>query len=137
MKRLEDILTKGGLVFLFPTGGADFNGGPFVFKSGFAHILKLLKPEQMVYAFHVSPEDVKNAFSGTPSGPRLGSAMIVGKMGLRASQDKWPTIRVDECYTQAQVWQEFLQGIPGSGVTKNERLARQYEKLFGIGRDDS
>lgn len=131
MRRIEEIFAKGGLVFLFPTGGADFNGGPFEFKSGFAYILGLLKPEQMVYAFYISPEDTKKAFSGTPSGPRLGSAMLAGKMGLRAAKEKWPTVRIDERYTTADVWQRSFPSVAGSSTTtKNERLARQFLEMF-------
>jgi hypothetical protein len=130
LRRVEKALVKGGIVFLFPTGGSDIDGRPVEFKSGFAHILKMLKPEQMVYAFNISLEDMRRAIPGTPSGARVGSEMIAGKLGMKPSKDKWPTVRIDERYTTADAWLELVRPIPGSQTTKNERLANQYVQLF-------
>lgn len=130
LRRVEDGLAKGGIVFLFPTGGADFDGGPVEFKSGFAHILKTLRPEQMVYAFNISLEDMKKAIPGVPSGARVGSEMIAGKLGMKPPKDQWPSVRIDERYTTADVWQKSLRQPTGTQTTKNERLANQYVELF-------
>ncbi len=130
LRRAEEVLNTGALVFLFPTGGIERIGGPFEFKGGFSYLLKMLKPEQMVYAFHIVPEDVETIFPGTLRGVQMGAAMMAGKVKLHGPRNTWPTVRIDERYTTADVWQQSLSQVPGSQATKNERLAKQYLDLF-------
>lgn len=133
LRRVGEVLDQGGVVFLFPSGGIERLGKPFEFKGGFGHLLKSLKPEQMVYAFRIDPEDVQNIFPGALRGLQVATAMIAGKMGLKKPPSQWPTVRIDERYTTADMWQKSLQRVPGSGATKNERLTQQYTALFKKG----
>lgn len=130
LRRVEEALRKGGLVFLFPTGGIERLGHPFEFKGGFAHILKTMRPEQMVYTFHVVPEDVHEIFPKTLPGLQMGSAMLVGKLGLQKTRNAWPSVRVDERYTTAEVWQRLLSDQSISKADKNKFLTSHYLDLF-------
>ncbi len=134
-RRIEDILQRGGLVFLFPTGGTDFNGKPIAFKSGFRALIRSLRPEQMVYAFQINTEDFHAAFPIAPSGFVLGSSALVKRAGLVRQHEPFPTVRINERYTTAQEWKDVLK--ESSPLEANERLAKRYLELFKEGDDRS
>lgn len=133
-RRVEAVLARGGLVFLFPTAGSDFNGGPIEFKSGFRYLIKSLRPEQMVYAFQIDTDDLRAAFPRPPSGLALGSGVLAKKMGFRAHGGPRPTVRIDERYTRAQEWQAALQERPD--LEPNTRLTQRYLELFHLDQQE-
>lgn len=131
MEEAQNMMHDGGIVFLFPSGGrAMSTGAEASFQSGFRYLLRDLQSDQMVYAFHIYPEDVQQMI------PRLSRAKLEAEMIARRVGIPFPnsserhSIRIDEEYTRAGWWQDRLRGVEAQRA--NQLATDAYNGLFGV-----
>lgn len=131
MEEAQAMMRGGGTVFLFPSGGQIAStGAEAPFQSGFRYLLRGLRPDQMVYAFHIYSEDVQHMI------PRLSRAKLEAEMIARRFGIPFPnssqrhTIRIDEEYTNAVWWQDQLRGVEAQRA--NQLATDVYNRLFGV-----
>lgn len=128
MEEAQSLMRSGGAVFLFPSGGHDEQGHELPFQSGFRYLLRGLQPEQMVYSFHIYPEDVRQMIPRI-SRAKLEAEMIARRVGMSPPRlSEQHVIRIDEEYTQAGWWQAQLRGVEPQQA--NQVATEVYRRLF-------
>lgn len=136
VKTIQEHIAAGGLVWIFPTGGAPRGSDeePRHFASGFNLILNELAPEDMVYLFHIDHASVRPVAGylriNVPflSGEFLPRFMNVAKMHGPH------TVQIDErCMTAAQ-WKDVAQKT--GKRDRNRALTGFYLQQFGISGDE-
>lgn len=121
---IREHVEKGGVVVLFPTGGADrvdSENPKGDFEAGFSVILRrCLRSTDMVYSFHINPDDIDNAVD--ESVPRVAGVVsaLVLNPGLNINKLKEERIiRVNEDYSQAGIWQTIAKEGGSEGLAEN------------------
>ncbi len=134
MRSISDHIGAGGLVWIFPTGGAQIDRSdppkPVHFASGFDFVLKQLAPEDMVYAFHIDTEDLKPVASV----PNINASFLSGEylpsqLNIAHMREK-RLIKIDEVCTDARDWQTVSEATDRK--ERNEVFTKHYLKLFDI-----
>lgn len=133
MRKIETHQAHGGITFLYPTGGEDavFRNNPDAhFKDGFAFLLEhTLKETDMVYSFHINPEDVAHALSerlrNDLAAPNTGTLdRIIDTSSIHDNT----LIRVKESVLSAEKWRGALQGVVSS--ERNKKLTEYFRAQF-------
>jgi hypothetical protein len=124
-------INSGGLVLIYPSQNdqknIEENGGKMRFKPGFKTILKGLRPEHMVYCFNINSQDAANFNKRHPKFG-LGSELFVHPI-LNPNRIKDPqVVRMDEAYTQAEMWQQAIDASPAENP--DQVLTDRYLSMF-------
>ncbi len=129
-------IENGGLVMLYPSGGADRvnkedkKNEELAFKSGFAAIVKkCLKPTDMIYSFHINTEDIEPIINETVSRHTAMASALATHPALNVNalkDDKG--VRVDEKYSTAEEWQALLGDT--EKAERNKILTDHYSEQF-------
>ena len=137
LSSIRALLLKGGLVWIFPTGGMEINTGnreSIHFASGFALILKELQPADMVYSFHINTQDLLPVGSVA----KINTTFLSGRFlpdELNLARSKNPVrVRIDESFSEAGEWQDLLKSTGKKG--RNEILTAHYLEQFDIEKDE-
>lgn len=135
MRSIKEHVENGGVVIMYPSGGvdrADKENKSLNFQNGFSVIIKrCLKPDNMIYAFHIADEDVESIVEekvsripGIVSAVAIDSALNINQLKERA------TIRVDERYSRAEEWQKVSESAERDN--RNTALTEHFKNNFGI-----
>lgn len=120
LRQARKRLSTGGLVIIFPDGDINKTGHP-QFKSGFAHLLRILSPDDMVYAFRIDESDLnkvrKRIVGATTS-------LVLGTLGVRLPEVE---LQISERYTTAADWQNCMH-TKAKGA--NSLLSAHYAGIF-------
>lgn len=130
-KAIDEIcghIGNGGAFLLFPSGRDEVKYHDRGFQSGFRALIERLNPDAMVYAFHVSPDDIRDMIQRESANPLARLA----RLQLGTHPIPRFTIRLNEAYTTCGDWQENIEGVIGSRA-KNQRLTGRYYELFSQG----
>jgi len=133
IRSIKSHIESGGVVLIYPTGGVDRvnkENKDFTFENGFSVILKrCLKPNDMVYSFHIDENDIKplvdekiSRMPGVISAISLHPSLNVNKLKDEA------VVKVDERYSTAEEWQKVLEDADKE--TKNEMLSKHFTESF-------
>ena len=128
-KEIQDHISKGGVVLIYPSGGNEEKEGTG-FKDGFRVLLRGLKPDQMVYCFNISSQDVSNLSSQYPGISVASEAFLDSVLDIDNNKVAQP-VRIDEAYTKAGEWQKSIEGVPKNETSKV--LTGRYEGMFSGG----
>lgn len=111
---------SGGLIVLYPTAGREGHTLPLVtFRPGFRLLLRLLKPETMVYAAHFNVSHARSP--GVLAG--RATAMVLPKP-LQEVVRKPIVVTVDEQLTTVADW--------SSSLNDDQAVTRRYAQMFNI-----
>lgn len=130
-KKIIKHIKAGGLFVIFPTGGDERDTGSIDFKQGLPHILKYLKPTNMVYSFYVEPGDigeVEKMSGGRPLGV-MSEITVNENVNINRFREK-KEVRVNEAYSQAGEWQEVMRS--GHPFPRAKELTEHYLKKFNV-----
>jgi hypothetical protein len=133
LRSIKTHIEEGGLVILFPTGGADIvskENRRFEFKDGLSVILrKCLKPTDMVYSFWIDPNDIVPLVSEKVT-RHTGAASAFGiheSVNINKLKDE-AEIKVDEMYSKGSDWQSLIG--PAEKEDRNKILEDHYTEQF-------
>jgi len=140
-KKIKKHIEAGGLFLIFPTGGHDYSDNKnreFIFRDGFDFLIKhVLRPEDMVYCFHVDPEDVRSIASERIPRALVGVTELVLPEALNLNTYKeQKVIHMQESYGQAREWQEVSAKSRNNKTDVNRALEEHYMRTFGVTRED-
>ncbi|MFA7309285.1 MAG: 1-acyl-sn-glycerol-3-phosphate acyltransferase [Candidatus Paceibacterota bacterium] len=99
-------IANGGVFLIFPTGG-ESAGSKIDFKPGFTKLLETLKPNDMVYSFHMDSGDVasiESAYAGRSLG--VASAVYLNPALNSNRLRETKSFAVNENYSTAREWQQ-------------------------------
>lgn len=126
-EEMKSHIEKGGLLVLFPTGGAERYSEEFLFKSGFSLLVRdILRPTDMVYACHADEVEAKSLKKQTSM--RLLAALAGLKWQGKALFER-RALHLRESYTTVDMWKSALIGAD-SRREENRRLTKLYSSLF-------
>lgn len=128
--RMSSHIRNGGILLIFPTGGD--RGGQIDFKPGFTALLDHLKPENMIYSFHIDPGDVEaieNAYHGRSFG--VASALYFGDQTNVNRLRETKSFGVDERYSTAGEWQEAAASAK-SVIEKTGLITAHYKSIYHV-----
>lgn len=134
IRSIKNHIESGGVVLIYPTGGADRAGNnpeQFDFKDGLSVILrKCLNPQDMVYSFYVEPEDITVAAGETLSRHSgVFSALLTNEnISANVLKDEVP-VRVNERYSNASEWQNVVD--QAQKENRNQALAQHFINTVG------
>lgn len=134
---IRSILSAGGLIWIFPTGGQEIDNGhseSLRFAPGFAHILNELSPEDMVYSFHINTEDLRPVSSALKINTSFLSGEFLPEELNIARRRDITRVRIDELYSSAKEWQDVLRGV--GKKERNEALTKHYLEQFSLDKSE-
>ncbi len=126
LSETSDHIRQGGAFLIFPSGEVEARGGSANFQGGVRNLIEKLSPETMLYAFHVSPDDIHTMIR-QEKGHSMARIIRV-RSGVQGAPRF--SIRLDETYTTCEEWQSVAASAKGSSA-KNQALTKKYYDLFG------